>query len=348
MISKALKIILWLVITLIVIFIGFLGWQTLTEFRPAKEDIMLVKDTAVPVPDTINLLTWNIGYFGLGAEMDFFYEGGKMVRPSKELYEKYSHEGLQRIQSFDGLDFILLQEVDTLSRRTYHDNQYRNIREVLPGYHNFFASNYVAWVPVPISAPMGKVRAGIATFSREEPVEARRVSFESSYSWPMRLFQLKRCFLELRFNTENGKELVLINTHNSAFADAASLREKELSVLKQLMTEEYRKGNYVIIGGDWNQNPPMYDTTSVLEIYRPQVITPGIPDDFLPEGWKYVYDPQHTTNRYVDIPYRVDETNSTLIDFFVVSPNIEVLEVMTIPTGFKESDHQPVKLKIAL
>lgn len=348
MVKRVFKIILGLVGLLILMFAFFLGWQTLTEFNPPKEEVISVNNNADSLHDTLSLVTWNIGYFGLGAEMDFFYEGGANVRPSEELYSAYCAAGMQRMASFDSLDFILLQEVDTLSRRSFHDNQYRKIREAMPGFHNFFAPNYVAWVPVPLKNPMGKVHAGVVSLSKNEPVNARRVSFGSSYSWPMRLFQLKRCFLELRFNTKDGRQLVMINTHNSAFEDASELREIELNTLKQLMEAEYRKGNYVVIGGDWNQNPPMFDSSKVLDIYHPQLIKPGIPNDYLPTGWKYAYDPKHTTNRYVNIPYTEGQTSSTLIDFFVVSPNVEVLEITTIPTSFKESDHQPVKMKVRL
>jgi hypothetical protein len=37
-----------------------------------------------------------------------------------------------------------------------------------------------------------------------------------------------------------------------------------------------------------------------------------------------------------------------LIDFFVVSPNIEVLSTQTTDIGFAESDHQPVTLRVVL
>lgn len=326
----------------------FLAWQTVTEFKPSEEQVISINNNSGNLEDTLCIVSWNIGYFGLGAEMDFFYEGGKDVRPSKELYLRYSDEGVKRVESFNTADFILLQEVDTLSRRSYNDNQFNRLMQVLPGFHSYYASNYDAWVPVPVQQPMGRVKAGMASFTRNEATSVRRVSFGSSYAWPMRLFQLKRCFLEMRFNTSTGKQLVLINTHNSAFADADVLREKELAMLKSIMIDEFGKGNYVIIGGDWNQNPPAYTTETVLNQYNASVITPAIPKDYLPEGWHYVYDSLHTTNRYVSTPYTVGQTESTIIDFFVVSPNIKVLTIETIPTDYRESDHQPISMKFQM
>lgn len=345
---KIIRILVAILAIPILLFIGFLGFQTLDEYKPAKETL-LVKDYNAPaISDSFTIITWNIGYEGLGEDMDFFYEGGKMVRPSKDQYSKYSEEIAQRIASFDTSAFIFLQEVDTLSHRSWNHNQLNEIKQLLPGYHGYFAENYKAWVPVPILNPMGKVRAGLVTFSKYMPVSSKRVSYESSYGWPMRLFQLKRCYLETRFKTSDGKQLVLVNTHNSAFSDAASLRDKELNTLKTLMLNEYMKGNYVIVGGDWNQNPPSFDTTLLLPVYKSKHIYPGIPSDFIPNGWNYAFDPIHTTNRYVNIPYKAGETFSTLIDFFVISPNVRLKSVKTIPTGFKESDHQPVVINVII
>ena len=42
------------------------------------------------------------------------------------------------------------------------------------------------------------------------------------------------------------------------------------------------------------------------------------------------------------------KTFTTLIDFYLVSPNVEILEVKTIDLDFKYSDHQPISLKVKL
>jgi len=346
--GKILKFILKMIVLVVAGLLTFFIWQTFSEFDPDPlQDLAITEDAAV-VDDTLTLTTFNIGYCGLGAGMDFFYEGGTMVRPGKELYDRYLGEVMQRLETFIGSDFILLQEVDTLAKRSWYANQFRLIRNKFNGFHSFFAMNYNAWVPMPVLKPMGKVQAGIVTLSKATPVSASRYAFSSGYSWPMRMFMLKRCYLLTRYNTDNGKQLVLVNTHNSAFGDAAEIRAEELAQLKEMMTGEYAKGNYVIIGGDWNQNPAIFDSTVVLENYLVKSIRPPVPADFLPEGWQYAYDPLHPTNRDVDIPYLEGRTKTTLIDFFVLSPNVGLVSAITTPTGFKESDHQPVSVKVFL
>jgi endonuclease/exonuclease/phosphatase family metal-dependent hydrolase len=195
---------------------------------------------------------------------------------------------------------------------------------------------------------MGGVKGGLMTLSRFTPFEASRYSLQSSEAWPKKLFMLKRCYLLTRFKVSEGKELVLINTHNSAFAEAAKLREKELTVLRKAMEEEYNKGNYVIVGGDWNQNPVPFDERLITSGDAVMRIIPPIPDDFLPAGWQWAYDPSQPTNRDVIEAYKHGITRTTIYDFFVLSPNIRIISVKTNSDGFKFSDHNPVCLKIKL
>lgn len=345
---KFLRIVLFFIAAALLFVAGFLSWQTIREFDPEPVIAIPVTGQATFVPDTLTASIYNIGYCGLGAEMDFFYEGGEMARPDEVLLNKYENAVIERLKQFSQNDFILLQEVDTLARRSWYSNQLTKISSGFPEYNIWFAINYKSWVPMPVTNPMGKVRAGLATMSVHTPTQMERVAFNSGYSWPMSVFMLKRCFMVSRFKTNYGNEFVLVNTHNSAFSDAAEIRKTELAQLKELMETEYSKGNFVLIGGDWNQNPPDFDTTLLLPHYLPKVIEPPIPDDYLPEGWLYAFDPLHSTNRNVEIPYTAGSTQTTLIDFFVTSPNIELISVKTTDTGFAESDHQPVTVKIVL
>jgi endonuclease/exonuclease/phosphatase family metal-dependent hydrolase len=178
--------------------------------------------------------------------------------------------------------------------------------------------------------------------------------------------QLDRCFMLSRIPLPEGKEMVLINTHNEAFDDG-SQRTKQLAVLKDMMFAEYAKGNFVIVGGDWNQNPVGYGDLAIgrfgdlaigrlddLEIWRfgdldvGRTIEPAIEPGFLPSEWQWVFDPEIPTNRDVDAPYERGKTKTTIIDFFVVSPNVKVLGVRTDDLGFEWADHQPVEMKFRL
>jgi endonuclease/exonuclease/phosphatase family metal-dependent hydrolase len=279
--------------------------------------------------------------------MDFFYEGGRMVRPDREQNRGYLEGILDFLGKKESTDFMIIQEIDFRSKRSYGTDQFEAVQAKLDGHHGDYAINYKsAFVPSPFREPMGRVKAGQATFSRHIPASASRIATPGAYAWPVRLFMLKRCFLVSRYPVENGRELVLFNIHNSAFDDAGDLREKELELLRELALSEYTAGHYVVIGGDWNQNPPGW-TPSPGRKYLAKELWP-IEGDYMPEGWTWAFDPAWPTNREVSKPFNIRETLCTSLDFFLVSPNISVDGTEALDMEFRFSDHQPVIMGFTL
>ena len=70
--------------------------------------------------------------------------------------------------------------------------------------------------------------------------------------------------------------------------------------------------------------------------------------ELFPADWQWAYDTLNPTCRNSSVPFVKGQTRVTLIDYFLVSPNIEVLKTRGINMDFKYSDHQPVFLKIKL
>jgi endonuclease/exonuclease/phosphatase (EEP) superfamily protein YafD len=150
-----------------------------------------------------------------------------------------------------------------------------------------------------------------------------------------------------RYPLTNGKELILINTHNSAFDNEGEQRREEMLALKTFITTEYEKGNYVIVGGDWNQIPPVENAKPYLGVATEYFAPLGIPDDFMPTPWKWISDGK-PTNRFVDIPYVKDKTKETLLDFFLISPNVKAIHTERIDKNYQHSDHNPVIAKFVI
>jgi endonuclease/exonuclease/phosphatase family metal-dependent hydrolase len=348
----SIKVLLIVALFCIVAFVGFLIYTTARDYKPApitKLEVVKTTQRSEILQSEFLLLTWNIGYCGLGKEMDFFYDGGKYVHPGEEDFQRYLNGVYSFIARYDSVDFILLQEVDANAHRSYYTNQVDLLKEDLPNHASTYACNYkVDFVPLPVTNPMGKVESGLMTFSHFVPAIAQRYAFPLNYAWPMGLFMLDRCFIMERFALPDGKELVILNTHNSAFDDANVMRQYELWMLRGFLLNEYEKGNYVIAGGDWNQNPAGYNDRYLKDknVKNPQKTT--IEKDFLPAGWHWAFDPDYPTNRDVSTKYIPGSTLTQTIDFFVASPNLSVDAVKVIPTGFEFSDHQPVFLKVHL
>jgi len=352
-IKKLLKIIGWILLTVVLLFFGFVAYITITDYQPEPIEIIVEKSSYNDIQelqqDTFSLINWNIGYAGLGQEMDFFYDGGEGVRPTKELSQKYFKNIIDFIVSNDTVDFWMLQEVDVKAKRSYHVNEVDEVTNAKNGSFGVFAKNYmVQFVPVPMSEPMGYVEAGLMMFSDFPPLEAKRYAYPLIADWPDKLFLLDRCFLLNRYPLEKGNELVIINTHNSAYVYDSVLRIEELQILKKVMLDEYDKGNYVIAGGDWNQNPPGYKPSGDYNGHNFLPSKVKMNSDFMPAGWQWAFDDSAPTNRTNDKPYVIGDNTTTCLDYYLVSPNINIIEVEVIDLKFEDSDHNPIYLKAQL
>lgn len=350
-----------LLAALLLYFAGVLVYGSLTDYQPeGNRPLLPIREASAPVlnDSVISLLAWNIGYAGLGAESDFFYEGGgfltsggKMVHTPKPLVEK-NLEGILNLARSTQADFFLFQEVDSASRRSYFTDQTLALSEAMPGYGAWYGVNYlVDRVPVPLLEPWhayGRTNSGLLTLSKYDPATIERVQLPGKYPWPNRLFQLDRCAMVARYPLNNDKELVLVNIHNAAHDKTGRIKVQQMEYLRTFFLSEYEKGNYVLAGGDWNQCPPFFEFDSFMPgkaTKRPNV---NIDGELMPDQWRWMYDPAVPTNRRINKPYTRGDSFVTTIDFFLVSPNIQVRKVRVIDQDFQFSDHQPVWMEVEL
>jgi endonuclease/exonuclease/phosphatase family metal-dependent hydrolase len=348
LIKKILKAVLVSLLLVVLVFFGIIVYAVISDYRPKEKELLFTDEKAGTLADTseLTILTWNIGYCGLDKDMDFFYDGGtKVFTPKARCLNN-----LQKVEKFlkqnDSVDFIFVQEIDRKSKRSYYMNEYDSVHTLLKNFNAGFAKNYdVFFVPVPPASPMGKVLSGIGIFSKAPPASAVRYSFPGKYGFPKQLFMLDRCFLVETYKLSNGKELLIINTHNEAF-DAGNIRKAQMEYLKEFLLKEYKKGNYIITGGDWNQSPP--DFVPGFSGYKVNTLQMKMEPDFLPAEWKWIFDNKTPSNRSVVAAWDLASTTTTVIDFFLLSPNIEVLSVKCIDLGFENSDHNPVITKVKL
>jgi len=332
----------------ILFILGFLVFSMITEYRPAPVEKAILTGSGINLPDSVHsltLVTWNIGYGGLGSDMDFFFDGGTRVIPVFDSYHRSSDAIRRFLGSLDSVDLVLIQELDRKAKRSFEEDQLQWLTTAFPDYSVAFAWNYrCRFVPMPLGHPMGYVHSGQATCSRFVPSEALRMGFDRHPGWPERLFYLKRCFLALHYPIDTTHQLVIVNIHNSAFDSSGKLREREIEMLSEYLKEQFSKGNFVVAGGDWNANPPGYHPETIA---TGDVAGKALPSDLqsMFPGWFFLYDPAVPSNRNVDIPYSRGKTITTVVDFFLVSPNVTVDTVYTLDLGFAWTDHQPVFLK---
>jgi endonuclease/exonuclease/phosphatase family metal-dependent hydrolase len=339
------------ILAVLIYFSGLLITSSISDYRPENRTILRLQpheQEPFITDDTLSLLSWNIGYAGLGKETDFFYDGGRMVIPPKHLFREYYESILMQIQAFDSIDLILLQEIDTFSSRSYYQNQYRDVATSLHSHQGIFVKNYDSrFVPVPVHQPMGRVVSGLSLFTRLPLTEAEQIVFNENYVWPTRLFMPDRCFLAATIPVNHAISLIVINLHLSAFDDG-KLRNAQLGKVSDFMKTAWMKGHYVLAGGDWNMNPHEGDFKGFLSGDKTFSIPLLSASSAFDSSWHISFDPGFPTNRDVAAPYSSGETPTTIIDFFIASPNIEVIEVKTLYDEFRYSDHHPVYLRFRL
>lgn len=348
MLRKALSIILITVLFVLLATIGFIVYLTINSYHPSEKQILFTQQKNVVLTDTstLKLLSWNICYGGFNNEMDFLFNNGKRIKSSKADVQV----NLEGISAFladkSGFDVIMLQEVDSNSRRSYFVNEYQLICKSLPDYHlDYCKDHVVAFYPFPVYNPLGRISSGLQNLSRIKPNQSYRITLPNLYKWPHSLLMPSGALLVNRHQLNNNKELIIINI-NIDDKNEESYIEGQMKFIRDFLINEYKKGNYVIAGGDWGQRPPGI-TTDFHFNNTDSTQIPAIPNDFLP-GWQWIADIHAPTMRMLDKPYNPDKSLTFITDFFVISPNIEKLDNYTIHLDFKHSPHNPVAIKVKL
>ncbi|MDD3128965.1 MAG: hypothetical protein PHW21_01230 [Candidatus Izemoplasmatales bacterium] len=359
--KRFLKILMIFFIIIITLVIGFISTLWIFEFRPEEITELSIENNAtdlVSSDESLTIMTFNIGYASLSETEDFVMDGGNKAKMDSKEEVETNLFGISNFLSNNPVDILLMQEVDIDSNRSYNIDQLNFFQNQL-GMSSVLAYNYrCIFVPFPLnpSQMMGKVNSGIVTYSNFFTESQERHQLPGSFSWPLRLANLKRAMLITKYPIENSdKSLVVINVHLSAYDDG-TMRLEEMEALKQVMKTEYDNGNYVIVGGDFNQTFPSAVTVNGENdyTYLYSLIDENLWEAYpMEEKWfddndfSFGVDTSNPTCRLLDKPYDNENRNNNqyyVIDGFIVSNNLEISQVTTIDLDFQYSDHNPVKI----
>ena len=362
--KKALKSIGILFLAIIAIVGLYVAYMSIQYYR--IEDNVLVEaenpsDVILTAKDEHSVITYNIGFGAYNHEFSFFMDSGEMKdgtkvagsdskAESKEVVIKNTNNSIKFVDELDA-DFYLFQEVDTKSTRSHNVNQYEMLKELGSEYSLSFANNFhSAFLMYPFTDPHGSVNSGLTTMSKYKINESIRKQYPVSTDFITKFTDLDRCFLLSRIPVDNGKELVLINTHMSAYDEGGIIRKEQLKVLNEALEVEYAKGNYVIVGGDFN-----HDIAGTKEVFESNQKVPEwvfeLNDDDLADGFTFVIADNYeevATCRSTDMPYVEGENYTVVIDGFIVSDNIKSFRAENLDANFVSSDHNPVALYFIL
>lgn len=354
-VGKCLAAFIGVVLAVVLVYIAYVF---ITYKRIEDKQVLEVRPAASPslpkvqTGQVYGAVSYNAGFGAYLPEFSFFMDGGTESRAKDEESVLYSIKGGAELLASYEPDFLFLQEIDLNSTRSHHINQYEIFCDYFADMQSTFAVNYdSAYLMYPPLEPHGKSYSGIATFAAYEMERGLRRSLPISES-VTKLVDLDRCISVNRLSVENGKELILINVHMSAYGSDDNVRKGQIGLLTQVMKEEYAKGNYVVVGGDYNHNLKLLGAVDgdFASWAHP------FPRAALPEHFSFCLDlfsdeereEMWNTARDADIPYDPEKSYTVTLDGFILSDNVECVRYEQVCTGYAYSDHEPVYLEFIL
>jgi len=318
-----------------------------------------------------SLISWNLGFGAYDPDFSFFMDestltqdvdgvgksgehivGKSSTASSQESVEMLTLSALDFTATSLGKepDFIMFQEIDRDSHRSFNVDQVAMAQEVFGDYQSVFASNFhTPWLQYPVFNPIGNIDSGLLLLSKYNIKSATRKSLPVSEEIPTKFFDLDRCYEVVHYPIKNSEhELILINVHLSAYDNEGEFKKQQLEEIMSFADQQYKKGNYIIIGGDFNSAfGDSYDLWTNAEAI-PSWIVP-FDETMIPEGF-HIINPEDNGNyqkpsvRDSSFSYIPGQNYLTTTDGFIVSNNIFNPSVSVLETDFQYSDHNPVLL----
>ena len=298
------------------------------------------------------VLSYNIGFGAYEDDYGFFMDGGTESWAWSEERLTANVDAIAAFLAQQKADFYLLQEVDIDSTRSYHVDERQPIYQALPGMSHVFAQNYDSpFLMYPLTQPHGASKSGLLTFSPAAISSAKRVELPIENS-VMKLVDLDRCYSVSRIPVDDSKELILYNLHLSAYTSDGTIATEQLKLLLADMQAEYEAGNWCVAGGDFNKDLLGDSAVWFGEADQDYSWAQPIPDGLF-DGYDITLvapldenDPVPSC-RNADSAYHEGQYVLT-VDGFMVSKNVAVESAEVIDTGFRWSDHNPVKMVFTL
>lgn len=359
------SIILFICLAIII----YLAYVFISFYRIEDNKVLDVSNSKISSPietdKTYKVMTFNIGFGAYDDQFTFFMDTGYEDSEKKIKTKGKQSWATDKQHVYDNIagcisvinsknpDFIMLQEVDDNSTRTYHINEVELITNEFKDFSFSQANDYhSAFLFYPFTQPHGKSSSNLITLSKTNIISSLRRSLPLSDSKLANIMDLDRCIMINRYEIQNSdKHFVLINVHLSAYDEGGKIRKKQNELLREVLENERKNGNYVILGGDFNQ--VLIPNGTEYYIKPNGEITPdwvaGFEGSF--EGYTLAYSTEGDdganfgTARNNTKPFDKNWTYTCTIDGFVVSNNIEIEDIKNVTShAFKYSDHNPVLL----
>ena len=326
-VKRILKIVGIAIAVIVVVLIGYIiylyaSYHRIEDNKKLKVESRIEQSKASEKLSTgkeYSALTYNIGFGAYTPDFSFFMDGGK---------SSWAKSKKSVISTVNGAG------------------------ELVKSYDCVFAQNYdSAFLFYPFTQPHGSSKSGLALFSKYSITDSLRRSFPVSTSFS-KFFDLDRCYSISRVPVDNGKELVIFELHMSAYGNSDEIREGQINMLVSDLEKEYKAGNYVLCGGDFNHDlKASEDDSENRESWAYPFPRKKLPNEFsfcIDQLSDEEKDNLWNSARNADMEYKPGVTYTVTLDGFIISDNIECVKYDNINTDYTYSDHDPVYVKFKL
>ncbi len=248
-----------------------------------------VKAPGEAAPATLVVMNWNAKY-GAG-RIDFFFDchGDRSLMNSEEVTTNL--DGLAaKIKQVDP-DVLLIQEIDTNSKRSAYIDQVQYLLDKTDLNYGAYASQWRAdYVP---SDGVGPVDSGNAILSKYPLRDAERIALPliGEQDGITQYFYLKRNMLQVRLDVGRD-DVYVVNVHTAAYSNDGTKKD-QIDLFKARLDDLTAQGKVVLGGGDLNALPPGTEQLVGFDDFVCEQDGAFDADDYSPEvGW---LDPLYAT-----------------------------------------------------
>lgn len=297
-----------------------------------------VSDLPVAKP-TLSVMTWNIGFAGLGKDADLIADNGKSLRALGAGDITLAAERIADRLAAARTDMICLQENAEAGFLTRGVPVRRMIDTALGNRQNHYWCD-MKTVAVP---RLLKIDHGMSVHSGVSLGQCLAETFPQDDIYHLGVLKKHYGALICRSRIEGSdREWVIFNVHLSAFDEGGAARQQQFARLMDLATAEYTQQNFVVIAGDWNMRLAPTEFPHQADRKQASWMT-DFPLEMLPNDWQLAVDRTAPSVRSLNEPYAAGRNFRTIVDGFVYSPNVTLKEVRTADLEFELSDHNPVQ-----
>ncbi len=335
---------------------GYVGYLYAAFYR-LPDDLPLqpkhLQTNVIQVGQTYLAQTYNIGYGAYPPSYSFFMDGGRYARAYSKKAVQTALAGIIATTRAGDPDIAFFQEVDQNGDRSWHVDEVAALSTAFSRqYSSVYGQNYDSpYLFYPFNQPIGAAKSGLMTLAKFKITAAQRYSLPIATD-PTKFTDLDRAYTVTKVPTSNGKYLHLVNVHLSAFTKDRALQAAQFAKLFASIAQAYHQGDYVIVGGDYNHrllnaSAHIFHTRAQNETWTHLFPYARLPKGFYVPTMGLAQAAQPSV-RALDQPWVPGKSFVTLIDGFILSPNVLAKSVKIVDTSFLYSDHTPARLTFAL